>query len=414
MLGTELEANVALSLVDSPSLVQTHLVDPKWFPTPKLSLLVKFVVDQHGDFTNFVDLRTKFNRFNPTLLTNDDWSELANARSDKYQFEGYLKNLRDRYWRGQYTTAAYRASLSPTDEHIKSVEELTAKLQEPEEEPEQSMEDLSNDLEYRLTHKTENGVLTYRSVDDLLNHGMHGGQQIVIGARPSVGKTAFSLNLIRKMFERNQNMKADFFSLEMSAVSIHDRIAAALAEINSKHFINPYTSMDATEKAKARQANSVLNQYDLRIYNRRMTVEKITKQIRERAAESQAGHYVAVIDYLQLVDCERRMDKRFEIEFVSRTFKKLTTELNIPIILLSQLSRSIETREHKVPVLSDLRETGAIEQDANVVGFLYRNAEEPDPMLDEIVFNIQKNREGSLGKVRFNFYKPTQKMEAAL
>lgn len=414
MLGTELEANVVLGLIDSPSLVQTHNVDPEWFTTPKLSILVKFVTDQHGDFTNFVDLRTKFTRFNPTLFSNEDWTQLANQESSKFEFDGYLKNLRDQHWRNKYAIAAREASVYTTSENIQKVDALSEKLKEPEEEPEESMEDLSNDLEYRLTHKTEDGVLTYRSVDDLFNHGMHGGQQIVIGARPSVGKTAFSLNLVRKMFERNQNMTADFFSLEMSSVSIHDRLAAALAEINSKHFINPYTSMDAVEKAKARQANSVLNQYDLQIYNKKMTVEAITKQIRKRAASSQMGHYVAVVDYLQLVDCERRMDKRFEIEYVSRTFKKLTTELKIPIILLSQLSRSIETREHKIPVLSDLRETGAIEQDANVVGFLYRKEEEPDPKLDEIMFNVQKNREGSLGKVRFNFYKPTQKMEAAL
>ncbi len=414
MLGTELENNVALSLVDSPSLVQTNRIDPNWFNSPKLSLLVKFVVDQHGDFANFVDLRNKFTSYNPTLMTDDDWQALANSRSNQFKFEGYVKELRGSYWRSQFTLAAQNASLMPSKENINKVKDILTKMQEPEDEPEASMEDLSNDLEYRLTHKTEDGILTYQSVDDLLNHGMHGGQQIVIGARPSVGKTAFSLNLIRKMFQRNPNMKADFFSLEMSAVSIHDRLAAALAEVNSKKFINPYSSMNDTDKAKARGANKVLNQYDLGIYNKKMSVEKITKTIRQRAAESQSGHYLAVVDYLQLVDTDRRMDKRSEIEYVSRTFKKLTTELNIPIILLSQLSRQIENRDKKIPVLSDLRETGAIEQDANVVGFLYRENEEPDPVLDPIVFNVQKNREGSLGKVRFNFYKPTQKMEAAL
>lgn len=415
---TELENNVVLSLVDSPSLVQTHKVDPEWFNTPKLSILVKFIVDQHGDFTNFVDLRHKFMVFNPTLLTDQDWSILANSQSLKAEFDGYLHELHQSHIRSQITRLASTVAIAPDKKTLIDMKSKIEELEDPEDKPEVTMKQLGDQLDYRLKTPTQDGLLTYKPVDDLLNHGIHGGQLIAIGARPSVGKTAFGLNLVRKTFERNSDVKVDWFSLEMGANEVYQRLVAALSEVDSKKFYNPALSMNEVEKAKAHQATMVVDNYDLGIYDQYMTIEDISRKIRQRAAESQSGHYIAFIDYLQLVTAgtgTKSTDHRYEIEAVSRQLKQLTTQLSIPIIEFSQLSRGIENRENKIPVLSDLRETGAIEQDANVVGFLYPLGDPAEyRKVGEVMFNLQKHREGALGKVKMNFFKTYQKMEATL
>lgn len=409
---------MVLSLVDSPSLVQTHKVNPDWFRTPKLAVLVRFIVDQHGDFTNFIDFRRKFMQVNPTVLNDQDWEMLANSQSLKAEFDGYLRELHQGYIRSRITQLASTVSMIPSTENLNELKTRIEELEDPEEKPEVTMTQLGEQLDYRLKTPTQDGLLTYKPVDDLLNHGIHGGQLIAIGARPSVGKTAFGLNLVRKTFERNSDMKVDWFSLEMGANEVYQRLVAALSEIDSKKFYNPALSMTDVEKAKAHQATMVVNNYDLGIYDQYMTIEDISRKIRQRAAESQSGHYIAFVDYLQLVTAgsdSKSSDRRSEIEAVSRQLKQLTTQLSIPIIEFSQLSRGIENRENKIPVLSDLRETGAIEQDANVVGFLYPLGDPAEyRKVGEVMFNLQKHREGALGKVKMNFFKTYQKMEAAL
>lgn len=292
---------MVLSLVDSPSLVQTHKVNPDWFRTPKLAVLVRFIVDQHGDFTNFIDLRRKFMQANPTVLNDQDWEALANSQSLKAEFDGYLRELHQGYIRSRITQLASTVSMIPSTENLNELKTRIEELEDPEEKPEVTMTQLGEQLDYRLKTPTQDGLLTYRPIDDLLNHGIHGGQLIAIGARPSVGKTVFGLNLVRKTFERNSDMKVDWFSLEMGANEIYQRLVAALSEIDSKKFYNPALSMTDVEKAKAHQATMVVNNYDLGIYDQYMTIEDISRKIRQRAAESQSGHYIAFVDYLQLV-----------------------------------------------------------------------------------------------------------------
>lgn len=133
------------------------------------------------------------------------------------------------------------------------------------------------------------------------------------------------------------------------------------------------------------------------------TLQQIEKVIRQRTASAK-GQYLAVVDYLGLITVPRQSDRRLQIEQITRELKVLTNELNIPILLLSQLSRNIEQRQSQRPMLSDLRESGSIEQDSNAVGFLYNeDRSQAHEKIRSVIFSIQKNREGELADIHMTF-----------
>ncbi len=141
--------------------------------------------------------------------------------------------------------------------------------------------------------------------------------------------------------------------------------------------------------------------YNLRVHDKSSTIQDIRSQIKSRVFEHGDKPYMCVIDYLGLIKTkERHKDRRLEIESITRDLKILANELNIVIILLSQLSRGVEHRQDKTPVLSDLRESGSIEQDSNMVAFLHNPDESQQEDIESV---IRKNREGSLGILKFRF-----------
>ncbi|WP_263849068.1 DnaB helicase C-terminal domain-containing protein [Lacticaseibacillus nasuensis] len=155
---------------------------------------------------------------------------------------------------------------------------------------------------------------------------------------------------------------------------------------------------------KVEEAGQTLRSYDLRLWDKQLKLQQIVKVLRQRAATAKHG-YLAIVDYLGLIEVPGQPDRRLQIEEVTRQFKLLTNELDVPIIMLSQLSRGIESRNDKKPMLSDLRESGSIEQDSNAVGFLWnsdRSNEKSD--VRSVTLTIAKNREGALGDVNFNFF----------
>ncbi|MBF0981471.1 replicative DNA helicase [Candidatus Gracilibacteria bacterium] len=248
----------------------------------------------------------------------------------------------------------------------------------------------------------------YRGIDDMLT-GFKPGELIILAARPSMGKTAFSLNLLTDI-ALNQKKTAVMISLEMSSESIVDRIMSEVAGV-PMHKINK-GDLDNEDFDKMGKAMEILSESKIYIDDKgALSVPELKSKLRKLKIEK-GGLDIVIIDYLQLMHGTAFQGNRVqEISEISRGLKELAKELEVPIIALSQLSRSLEQRVDKKPILSDLRESGAIEQDADAVLMLYRE-DYYDPETDKKGATdvcIRKNRNGAVGEVELHFQKEIMK-----
>ncbi|MBR1816320.1 MAG: replicative DNA helicase [Lachnospiraceae bacterium] len=238
----------------------------------------------------------------------------------------------------------------------------------------------------------------FRDLDNLLT-GMNGGELILVAARPAMGKTAFVLNIVHYLSVMKK-VPTVIFSLEMSRKQLMSRIIAMDAMVDSKAL--KLGSLNDDEWDKVIESANVLSRAPIYI-EADYAVTMSDLRSRCRFHKQNNGVQLIVLDYLQLMSTTKNVESRQQfISDISRSLKNLSIELDVPIIALSQLSRAVDARTEHKPVLSDLRESGAIEQDADVVMFIYRdeyyNPETTTkPQTAEI--NIAKHRNGEVGSV---------------
>ena len=233
---------------------------------------------------------------------------------------------------------------------------------------------------------------------DYKTSGFQNSDLILVAARPSMGKTAFVLNIAEYMAFR-ENRSVAVFSLEMSKNQLMNRLFAMESRVDSQALRNGNLKDD--EWSRLIESAGMIGQSRLIIDDTPgITVRELRTKCRKYKLEH--GRDIVMIDYLQLMSASRSSDSRQqEISEISRSLKALARELNVPVIALSQLSRAVESRTDKRPILSDLRESGAIEQDADVVMFLYRdeyyNKDSEDKGIAEVI--IAKQRNGPIGTI---------------
>ncbi len=248
------------------------------------------------------------------------------------------------------------------------------------------------------------GIATGYSELDRMTSGFQKSDLIIIAARPSVGKTAFALNIAQNIGVHTEETVA-IFSLEMSKEQLVQRMLSAESHVDSQRLRTGQLLDD--EWPRLTQGMSQLSKAKIFIDDSAMmTVMEMRAKLRRLQSEHGLG--IVIIDYLQLMHSHRRSENRQqEISEISRGLKALARELNVPVIALSQLSRSIEQRSNKKPLLSDIRESGSIEQDADIVGFLsredYQNDEAEENKIIEVI--IAKHRNGPIGEVQLLFLK---------
>lgn len=247
---------------------------------------------------------------------------------------------------------------------------------------------------------TLTGVATGFSDLDKLLLGLQAADLIVIAGRPSMGKTTLAMNIAE---HASESVPVLVFSLEMPAEQLTDRLVCAIGPVNFTRYRTG--KVDDDEWPKITSAVSRLAEQKLHIDDDGgLTISQIRS--RARKVYRQHGVGMVVIDYLQLIQYGGRSEsRRLEIETIIRSLKEMAKELKCPVVVLSQLSRAVEQRRDKRPMMSDLRETGAIEQDADVIAFVYRdevyNHDSPDTGLAEIL--IEKHRNGETGHIKLNF-----------
>lgn len=250
------------------------------------------------------------------------------------------------------------------DSHIDDINEIEEIIVQQKDSP------TSLDLHQRLIQQQVDKVIPgvpskHKSVDKKLN-GWRNGNFIVIGARPAMGKTTFVLDDVFHMAKRGEPV--GFFSLEMGADELHQKMVSNETEIPGNALRD--RTLSDLEMQKLYET-PIFDRLPFHIEDSVFDLNQILAK--SRLMKKEKGVKIIVIDYLQLVEYNSKgMNREQSISFISRKFKQLSKELQIPVIALSQLSRSVEQRPNKRPMLSDLRESGAIEQDADIVAFLYR------------------------------------------
>ena len=253
----------------------------------------------------------------------------------------------------------------------------------------------------------------YKDLDSKLQ-GLQNGDLIIVAARPSMGKTALSMNIVEN-FVLNKDISVGVlvFSLEMPAESLTTRLLASNAKIDQQKVRS--ASMNQADLKKFMESSSKLKDLPLYIDDSSMlSPMELRARARRIARQEPNGLSLIVVDYLQLMQLPASQENRVnQISEISRSLKMLAKELNVPVIALSQLNRAVEQRPNKRPIMADLRDSGAIEQDADVILFIYRdevyNEDSEEGNKAEII--IGKQRNGPIGKVNLTFLKEFTRIE---
>jgi replicative DNA helicase len=249
---------------------------------------------------------------------------------------------------------------------------------------------------------TLTGVSTGFADLDRMTSGLHPAELIIVAGRPSMGKTSFAMNMVESVAIRSRQPVA-VFSMEMPAEQLALRMISSLGRVDAHRVRTGQLHDD--DWPRVTSAMHLLGEADIFIDDT-PALTPLELRARTRRLKRQHGLGLVVVDYLQLMQSPGAKDNRaLEISEISRSLKALAKELSVPVIALSQLNRSLEQRPNKRPVMSDLRESGAIEQDADVILFIYRdevyNEDSPDKGKAEII--IAKQRNGPIGHLHLAF-----------
>jgi len=258
-----------------------------------------------------------------------------------------------------------------------------------------------------------NGIYTGINDFDLMTNGLQDGELTIIAARPSMGKTDVFNNIAINV--GSAGYFPMIFSLEMPKKALVTRLIAAIGNFNRNAIRNPYRYFSDAQKAKWLPAITELSKSNIEIDDRPgLTTAQIKAQARKWIKEKPSLKPVILIDYLQIIKGEEKAGRNQTqiVGQISADLKNMAREFNCPVVCLSQLSRGVEQRQDKRPMMSDLRDSGSIEQDADVIAFLYRDEyydkESQSKGLMEII--IAKQRNGQTGTVNVSYKKETGKL----
>lgn len=395
----EIELRIVETLLNKPELIDSTYINIDWFAEIKLRNIVEAM--QKLDLQE----RTLLNIF--TEMNNDgsvEYKHLVDMQGEfvtSASFGNDVKSLHKLYAQRILETSMDMYKQHPKKQELTNLSEAIAELSKIDEAGDDGkLEEAIDELQDRLASGKPVGIKSFEGLDDLLAGGLYGSMLFTIGARPSVGKTAYAVNLAYQIMNKDPEVQVDFFTLEMNKREMLSRFVSRSANVDSQRLKQPAGDLDLAFTELVSEGISWVRNHKIRIYDRVLTLGGILSIIKKNAAKAKPDKYVAIIDYIGLVKVNGRQDRWLQVGKITRELKIVANEYNVPVVALAQLNRGVEGRKDKEPLLSDLRESGSIEQDSNVVAFLYR----PDEDNRELVkLAIRKNREGSLGDISYYF-----------
>ena len=375
-----------------------------WFGDRTHRELAHVLLTDDKEFSDFSELELEVKSIYPKSGVTEEWMHLIKFEEMFIDdLKASVKSLEKEHIQDKTNEATINYLEYPNAKNKEILEDWLRKLDEvgTEEDNGELTESIEQML-YEFDHGVKSGLKSYPRLNKILGNGLEGGMMFILAGRPGTGKTAYAINVAIEMMQRHPDVQIDFFTLEMTKIAMFKRFISRMTGINSYKFKNTKDLLKDDEKRDVIQKMEWLNKTGLRVHDSKFKLSDIERTIRQRRHEHKDGEYFAIIDYVGLINAGGGLDRYLEVGKISRTLKLLTNELSIPIMLLSQLNRGVENRQDKRPVLSDLRESGDLEQDANVVGLLSQHQEQ-----DHVInLEIAKNREGMLATIPYEFYKP--------
>lgn len=393
------EMSLVASLLIDPKLINNLDINPDWIETESLREILVAIQQTEGQTEYLSDLQKIIKQNN--ALSRVDIDELIMLKNSEPTAENapYLaKTVHKNYVEKMLARYTKQYSLSQEPKFLESIRIFTDELNALQvQKSDGKISAGYQEFIERLKGTEDPFIKTFPKLDLTLGGGLQGGELVIVGARPAVGKTAFSINLALKILTNNDDVAVDFFTLEMTLQQMMNRFISNRSKINSQLIRNP-KKLNSQQKNNAVKAYKDLEQMDLRVYDQEYTqLNDIVFAIRKRA---KPGKYVAIVDYAGLIQvADSRKNERQVMNEVTRTLKLLTNELGITIVLLAQLNRETD-KSNKIPALSDLKESGSLEQDANIVMMLYLPDVEDRK---QVKMKIAKNRDGAIGELPFVF-----------
>ncbi|MBC2285869.1 AAA family ATPase [Listeria booriae] len=415
MINPSIEAERALlgAVFLSPEIVSQLIVVESDFSDVRHQLIYKAMQELAQDGMD-IDIVSMFQRLSKHDSSLVYMTELSGAAVTSRNFKTYERMVLENSQKTKMVQKIKRFMETDDDddydnmiEEAKGLQSFSAKVTRT------VMEDMTDIYESLFFDQANQLNMSYgfKALDDLTG-GMHGGELIVVGARPSVGKTAFALNVGLSAAEKG--ILTDIFSIEMTRKSLLKRLISQVGNLNNFMWHNPFAAFSDEEKAKVVNCIAYIDKLPLFINEQNpLYLEDIERQIiQTKENNPDQSKHIVIIDYLQLMNTRKEYGtKTLEIQKITSSLKQMAKNYDVAIILLSQLSRNVTQREDKRPQLSDLRDSGAIEQDADIITFLHRedyysHESENDGTIEIIV---RKNREGSTGTVQLAFIKEYSK-----
>ena len=398
-MNTEIEKEVIGILLNHPDKLEAIPLESDWFGYPEYRML--FEAMRKSASHDLFDVYGKYNQLSKTPLDFSSVKSMRNEFTLVSQLNNDIQLVRKAAYNRQLNSVIAEYQANPFSENEQALREILAKNETVESVDNGRLDEAVEELKDSLTHPKPRGISTFKKLDSVLGGGMYGSMLFTIGARPSTGKTAFSVNLAYEALMNDEEVEVDFFTLEMNKQEMLNRFISRITGVSSSMLRSKANELDNVVKTLIDETAVSLLASKLRVYDGLENLGEIIQTIRKNASKAQSGKYIAIVDYIGLVKVPNVKDRYIEVGEVTRELKRLTNEFNIPIVALSQLSRGIESRQDKTPVLSDLRESGSIEQDSNVVAFLHRPQKVDSDRVVQL--SIRKNREGELADINFTF-----------
>lgn len=396
---TELERRVVAVLLSKPELVDAIAINGEWFQDIRLRNVLEALQRLNASERTTLNVYSELDKY-AGQLSYKDLEDMRESVFSTTSITSDVKALHKLATQRKLDEAISIYQQSPKKEELSQLSSAIENLKKTDEEDDKGyLDEAMDDLSYRMYNDMPVGIKSFPKLDNFLSGGLYGSMLLTIGARPSVGKTAYGVNLAYQIISNDPEVQVDFFTLEMSKREMLNRFVARHTNISSQNLKRPAKTLQQYERDAVADALDWYRERKLRVYDKVLSLSGILSIIRENASKAKINKYVAIIDYIGLVKVENSRAKRWEqIGQISRELKIMANEYNVPIVVLAQLNRDVDANQ--TPQLSNLRDSGSIEQDSNVVAFLHR-PDKNDPKVVQLT--IRKNREGALGSIDYYF-----------